>query len=381
MVIIPFFSCLVNRGVIMMLQTENRTVQLTRLNTVKKFRNAAVAREFLPSDSERFHRDAARTAAVLSLSAGDDAVTAENLRSLGYGDLLTIKNPGERSKIGMTLASRAVGNTLEVIAALKSTEGSEWFSNFDIGYTAEHSGFARAADFAEEKLGDYVFTRAIGTEPRFFVTGYSRGGAVANILSKRLCDRCGTDGVICYTFGAPAVTISRRQARYNSIFNLVRSEDFFTRIPLQSWGYRRYGRDISLSDVGDISAKFCELSGEEYIGFTRQKAVDSFLCAVAGLAPNVHAYYERRRKVDGRRMSLYEFMNAVAGMLSHQPDEEIADVFMGAMVSEYADLMSFLSSGADLAELLSSAQGVPRCSVADSHSAVAYQAALELFLG
>ncbi len=340
-----------------------------------------VPRELFPGDSSVFSKTNAMTASALSLSAADEATLAENLRTLGYGELLSVGNSGERGGIGMYLASRTHDRVIDVIAVLKSTEGSEWFSNFDIGYTAEHSGFSKAADFAEQKTGDYIFTRAIGTRPRFFITGYSRGGAVANILSKRLCDRYGTDGVRCYTLASPAVTISRRQARYNCIFNLIRGEDLFTRLPPESWGYSRYGRDISLSDTGDISERYRELCGDDYIGFTRRGCVDSFLCAVTRLAPNVRAYYKRKRDIGGVKLSMYEFMTSVAGMLSGEADDNAADILAGALVSEYADIVSFLSSGADLYELASSACGIPRCSVADSHSPAAYMAALERFLG
>ena len=341
-----------------------------------------VPSDIMSGDSSVFSKTTALAAAALSLSAADERLLADNLDALGFGDLLSVGNDREPDRIGMYLASRSHDRIIDVVAVLRGTEGNEWFSNFDIGYTAEHSGFAKAADFAEEKLGDYIFTRAIGTQPRFFITGYSRGGAAANILSKRLCDRYGTDSVRCYTFASPAVTISRRQARYNCIFNFVRGEDFFTRVPPESWGYSRYGKDISLSDIGDISERYRELCGEEYIGFTRQGSVNSFLSAVTRLAPNVRAYYKRKRGVGGRMLTMYEYMTAVAGMLSGQTDvEAAADILADALISEYADLMSFLSSGADLGEIISCPQGIPRCSVADSHSPAAYMAALEMYLG
>lgn len=344
-------------------------------------RQITATADFPPRNTCRFSRTAAETAAALSMSAADEKLLTENLKALGYGDISTVafRHSG-RDKIGMCIGSRVSSNRLHIAVVLRGTCGDEWYSNFDVGYTAEHSGFAKAADFAELTLGDYVFTRAIGTEPDFFVTGYSRGGAVANILSKRLCDRYGLDSVSAYTFAAPSTTISRRTNRYSCIFNLTRQEDFFTRVPLEGWGYTKYGKTVSLSDAGDITARYRELTGEDYIGFTRQGAVDNFLCALQTLAPNVHAYYERRRKVGERRLSLYEFMNAVADLLSQNMDDAVADVFLDAMVSEYADLISFLSSGADLNEIVACAAGTPKCSVADSHSPAAYMAALDVTL-
>lgn len=370
----------------MVIDTRERDVKLSFPTDEKGERRAScrvrLSDGLLPRDSRLFSGTAALAAAVLSLSCGDKKLLSENLNALSYGDIRHYYNEGgEDRKIGLSIGSRVRDDKLEVAVVLQGTEGAEWYSNFDLGYSAEHRGFSFAADFAELKLMDYVFTRAIGLEPSFFISGYSRGGAVANILAKRLSDRYGINRVWCYTFASPATTLSRRVGRYSSIFNLVRAEDFFTRVPPEGWGYIRYGHDISLSDLGDINEPFRRLTGEDYLGFTRRGTVDNFLRSVMTLAPNVHAYYERRRCVGERRLSLYEFMTGVADMLADQMDETAADTFLSAMVSDYADLLTFLSSGADLMEMLSSAGGVPRCSVADSHSPAAYMASLQLFLG
>lgn len=327
----------------------------------------------LPKESSLFSPSLARVAAALSISAGDERMVKENLSALHYGDHVVIDRP---DRLWMIMGSRIRDNMLETAVAIRGSEGGEWLSNFDIGYSAEHSGFGKAADIAEQELTDYLFTRLIGTQPRFFITGYSRGGAVANILSKRLCDRFGTDSVRGYTLASPAVTVSRRQARYNSIFNLIRAEDFFTRVPLENWGYTRYGKDVPLT--GDISDGYRALTREDYAGFSKRGEVDSLIAAVMRLAPNVPAYYKRRREVGGKPLSLYEFMREVSGITSGHP-EDAGDVFLSAMVSDYSDLTELLSAGMELTELMT-CTGTPRCSIADSHSPAAYLSAIKLTL-
>lgn len=328
-----------------------------------------VQEDSLPRESSLFSPSLARVAAVLSLSAAEEQLLVANLSALGYGDPLIADSPG---KLRMIIESRVRDNYLETAVVIRGSEGDEWYSNFDIGYAAEHSGFGKAADIAEQQLSDYIFTRLIGLEPRFFITGYSRGGAIANILCKRMCDRFGTDSVRGYTLASPAVTLSRRQARYNSIFNLVREEDFFTRIPLESWGYTRYGKDILL--CGDVSEGYRELTREDYAGFVGRGEADCLLAAVMRLAPNVPAYYKRRRVVGDRSLSLYEFMRSVADTLAGHP-EDAGDVLLSAMVSDYSDLMELLAAGMEIPEFLT-CTGTPRCSVADSHSPAAYLTAL-----
>lgn len=338
--------------------------------------------DFLPGDSRSFSGTAAMAAVSLALSCFDLTLLKSNLEQLGFTDFTAEGFDGDDpGRIGTAMACRIRNGALETAVVLRGTEGHEWRSNFDLGFMAEHRGFSKAADFAEQKLMDYIFTRTIGVEPRFFICGYSRGGAAADILAKRLCDRYGTDRVRAYTVASPATTVSRRSAKYECIFNLVRNEDLFTRLPLSGWGYIRYGRDICLSGHGDISERFRTLTGEDYLGFTQQGPVDRALYALMTLAPHVQAYYGRRRTVGSRRLSLYEFMTDIADMISSEPDESAADIFMSAMVSDYADLMSFLSGGADLTELLCPSSAIPRCSVADSHSPAAYMAAMQLYLG
>lgn len=332
--------------------------------------------DFLPEDNCFFDLAAARTACALSLSSADRDMLESNLRAVGYDDIIYVTSRDDRGS-GLYIASRTEGDTLRVIAVIKGTESDEWGSNFDVGFSAEHRGFARAADTAELSIGDYIFTRAIGTQPSFFITGYSRGGAVAGILAKRLCERYGTDSVCAYTVASPNVTISRQTARFGCVFNLIRDDDFFTRLPPEGWGYSRYGRDIRLSNTSDFNRRYRELTGEDYIGFDSSEPIDSFLCTVMKLAPNVHAYYKRRRDAGDGQMSMYEFMNHATDMMRSQSGGDTADAMISALSGDYADLLYFLSSGADIEQLLSSASGIPKSSIADSHSPAAYIAALE----
>lgn len=370
----------------MLIKTENKRIELvyptdasgakTRLIPVDKD-----ADDFT-SDGGIFREETALFTAALAVSADSEDILRENLTELGYDRLAFISyDHADENRIGMAMGIKERGRTATVAIVLRGTVGKEWYSNFDVGYGTEHSGFLKAAEYAEQRLSDYLFIRLPQQqELRFLVTGYSRGGAVANLLSKRLCDRYGLDAVRGYTFASPNTGITVKGARYGSIFNLVRDEDFFTRVPLAGWGYTKYGHTVSLSDCGDIRKRYRILSGEDYIGAVSGDAVDEVLCAVMRLAPNVHAYYERRYEVGGRMLSLYDYMTAVAEMLADDMDETTGDTLMGAMVSEFAQLGDFLSAGMDITAFLSPAQGIPRCSVSDSHSAIAYMAALDMYL-
>ena len=331
--------------------------------------------ELLSENSEIYSPSLARIAAALSFSSAKGDVLCGNLAALGYGEIGMADFENRRSdRIGLCIARVRTGSHERVAVILRGTQGEEWYSNFELGYAAEHMGFMKAADFAEERLGEFLLTRGIDM-PELFITGYSRGGAVANLLAKRMCDRYGIDAVRCYTFAAPNTAVTFRATRYGSIFNLVRDEDFFARVPLTGWGYTKYGHILFMS--GDVSERWREITGEEYIGLKDSAAADNALAAALRLAPSVHAYYERRYPIGNRRLSLFGYMHLIADMLAGHMDERFAETMADAADSEFAALADFLSRGADITSLFTSDTGTPRCSLSDSHSPAAYAAAME----
>ena len=333
------------------------------------------SRESLFSRSDEPDGELVRLGAGLSFSAGSKELLAENLAEAGFKNIRFFGYDGDDpEKIGLAVGMDRYAGRDTVAVVLRSTRGKEWYSNFDTGYKAEHKGFSKAADFAEDKLCDYIYENGLGDDAAFFVTGYSRGGAVADILAKRLSDRIGTDGVKGYTFAAPNTVIHNKSGKYCRIFDFVRREDFFTRVPPESWGYEKYGRVIALK--GDIAEGYERLAGEKYIGYSSPEPVDEVIKATSVLAPNIRAYYERRYEVGKRRMSLFEYFSSVADMLAQSMDELTGEIMMDGAFSRFGELSAFLSAGADISYFLSPGAGIPRCSVADSHSPAAYLAAI-----
>lgn len=95
---------------------------------------------------------------------------------------------------------------------------------------------------------------------KFWVTGFSRAAAVANVTAHNLNAAIG-DGtldatpndVFAYTFESPR-TVTTDEPEYDvalNIFNIVNPADIVTQIPPAEWGYVRYGIDCPLPDVTD----------------------------------------------------------------------------------------------------------------------------------
>lgn len=162
-----------------------------------------------------------------------------------------------------------------VFVGIRGTYGSEWLSNFNLKESAQldHRGFDRAEE--EIRAGLAAYCDELGIDPAesaLLVTGHSRGGAVANLLAAQLdaaaqedgegargdggAQDSGTfprDGIYAYTFAAPNATQAAGAdgEAYANIFNVVNSTDLVPRLPLEAWGWHRYGVTVGLPAPGD----------------------------------------------------------------------------------------------------------------------------------
>ena len=182
---------------------------------------------------------------------------------LGFKDVRDVDLPLESSeetihRTEIYIGHKTVGETELVAVMVRGTNGTaeEWLSNFDLGFDNaknenvedmnNHEGFELTAKLVYDYIHDYKDELSIGNET-YWVSGHSRGGAIANLLAARLCD----DGKrnYTYTFAAPGDTMHKDvgEDRYQSIFNIINRDDLIPVVPLGSWGFMLYGRSAQLS--------------------------------------------------------------------------------------------------------------------------------------
>ena len=128
--------------------------------------------------------------------------------------------------------------------------GGEWVSN---AHAVEDdlpdfsAGFKKAADEVYEALEKYIDRRGFDRERlRIWVCGYSRGGAVTNLLGARLTfeSGIGKDNVFAYSFATPLTVYDRAADFTDNIFNIISEIDVVPRMPLRYWHLTRYGTDM-----------------------------------------------------------------------------------------------------------------------------------------
>ena len=147
---------------------------------------------------------------------------------------------------------------------IRGTNGTieEWSSNCDIGdistdapdddwvNTLNHKGFDMTATRVMREINNFIMESDLHPEGLiYWVTGHSRGAAIANIVGANL-EKAG-ETAFTYTFAAPNCTLSEDAGSYRTIFNLINQDDFVPYLPMEYWGYTTYGRATTTASIKD----------------------------------------------------------------------------------------------------------------------------------
>ena len=193
--------------------------------------------------------------------------------------------------------------------------GGEWVSNahvFDESCPDFPFGFKTSADKVYDALSGYISRPELsGKRIKIWISGFSRGGAVANLLGARLSLESGIekDNIFVYTFATPNTVRKNALVFTDNIFNIVSETDAVPRMPLASWGYCRYGTDLFLpckSRCGEEAfsvrleamrsafSGLCTQIGIDHIEYApldeQEKALDLFFDYLDDLVPQADSY-------------------------------------------------------------------------------------------
>ncbi len=149
--------------------------------------------------------------------------------------------------------------TLIAVAVRGGEYEREWAGNFNIGKEGQHKGFSEARDKVIAFIENYIKEQQITGKIKFWITGYSRGAATANMVAGAIDDRnidlngCELElkDVFAYTFETPAGAISTEvtDSKYNNIFNIINRTDPVPKVAPKYWKFGRYGQDKFLPSL------------------------------------------------------------------------------------------------------------------------------------
>ena len=196
--------------------------------------------------------------------------------------------------IGLVAANKVirddgVKHTLIVMAVRGGGYYSEWVENFLMGSGEDsygnHEGFHDATVRSIDFLESYISENDISGNIKLWITGFSRGAAVSNMvagyLDTDIADGASVlggdvilehDDLYAYTFGTPMGVCTDgheyrpdpRSGTYDNIWNIVNRNDPVPKVAMSAMGFCRYGNDVFLpdtSDGGDYDVKVAKMLG------------------------------------------------------------------------------------------------------------------------
>ena len=161
--------------------------------------------------------------------------------------------------IGFGIASKRIDRFNLVTVTIRSGGyDAEWASNFTVGESGNSYGFDSSASTVYMHLNEYILSHALTGRTKFWINGFSRGGAVANLLAGKILEHI-ADGdtvgkiswskedVYAYCFEAPCgANVSQEVAKsdlYQGIHNVVNFNDLVPMILPYEWNMVRYGHN------------------------------------------------------------------------------------------------------------------------------------------
>ena len=195
-----------------------------------------------------------------------DNNTEKMLKECGYKkyEQYHFNEKPERESIGCAIASKEYnGNTIIAVAVRSGGYAAEWASNLKLKSVGgngknDHEGFDKSSDKVESYIMQYIQSKNITGNVKIWITGFSRGAAVATQTAAKLQNglayvKDGTyvsaefdkNSVYAYGFATPAGAIKDNKpnsSKYNNIFNIIEYNDPVPLIAPERWDYTRYGQ-------------------------------------------------------------------------------------------------------------------------------------------
>ena len=241
------------------------------------------------------------------VSDEDDGMGAEFLRSMGFEEVgFSDFESDDPDDCNYTWARKTAGDRTIVAVAIQSTstdpeiKNKGWKQNFIINdpdsadSSGEHYAYGKAADSA---LDDIAALAGDG-DTSFWITGQSRGGAIANVLAVRLSEKTPDAKIFAYTFEAPATVDADAEGSYKNIHNYLCSDDIVTHFPM--WGMTRYGvtHELKTKETDEKLAETLEALGSEAAGMKPRIVTDD---AVERIAANLEKAVPSRADYSAQR--------------------------------------------------------------------------------
>ena len=156
--------------------------------------------------------------------------------------------------LGYALAHKSIGEYELFAVAIRGHEyKKEWENNLKIGAEGDHQGYLARGNELYSALSTYINQYKGEKSIKLWSFGYSRAGALADMLASLILRSDGINvnpkNMFIYTFEAPNSLTEEHAIAYDNIHNIINSADLVTYIPPNKYGLYRPGKDFEIYDA------------------------------------------------------------------------------------------------------------------------------------
>ena len=169
---------------------------------------------------------------------------------------------GTENSVQYMIAKKVIDDFTVFAVSFKGHRyGREWANNLNLGESGNHAGFMLAAEDVYNNLLTYISNEH---NYKLWFSGYSRGGALTNILSHLVMSNTSLvineTNLYTYTFAATRGLTLENAKPYKNVFNLYNSSDLLSNFAPKEFGLYRCGTDIDIFDehLDDYTSSFSE---------------------------------------------------------------------------------------------------------------------------
>ena len=232
---------------------------------------------FFKEDAEVYNKDLSMLSLGAALSATYEEWVSDFLSTCKFENPLLHDYDKEPTKdtLGYALAHKEIdGSELFTVLIRGHEYKAEWQNNFMIGLEGDHEGWLARSTELYSALSSYINTYKAEKSIKLWIVGYSRAGAISNLLSNLILRSDGINvnpkNMYVYTFEAPASVCEEHVQEYKNIHNIINSADIVTYIPPTQYGFNRVGVDFEIydADIANLIKSFdAQIEIPEFVTF------------------------------------------------------------------------------------------------------------------
>ncbi|MCR4842566.1 MAG: hypothetical protein K5840_04815 [Eubacterium sp.] len=200
-------------------------------------------------DEDDHLRSMSAAFALAAVQDGKLTYVSDICDKIGFTDVTMYDEEDSADAMGVMMAHKNIDGEEVVAVVLRGAYDREWASNFTVGAEGDSEGVSTAAQKVLSELDSYIEDNSIKLS-KLWITGYSRGGSVADLMGKSInqnLDKYGIteDDLYDYTFEAPAANVDN--VCYENIHNCVDENDPVTYLLPENWGFSNCGVKVVMN--------------------------------------------------------------------------------------------------------------------------------------